>query len=124
MQSVGMMPSKHMSSITDGRSDDPHGVGVPYMVSEMLTVGETRELLFMGTADCSAVTHTENIKDFEWCVVSRCTMQMLSKLVVVTCLMPQNLTHADLWQFTAGIISLVADYRMGCIYIATVIGWC
>jgi len=40
-------------------------VGVPGMVSETLTVGETRELLFMGATDCSAITHTENIKDFE-----------------------------------------------------------
>jgi len=61
-----MMLSKHMSSIYRWQTDDPHGVGVSGMVSISLTMpGETRELLFIGAADCSAVTHTENIKDFE-----------------------------------------------------------
>jgi len=48
---------------------------------------------------------------------------MLSELVAATCYSPQNLTHVDLWQFTAGIVSLVADYRMDCFNIATVMGW-
>ena len=39
------------------------GVGVSGGVSEMLT-GGTRELS-MGATDCSAITHTENIKDLE-----------------------------------------------------------
>jgi hypothetical protein len=55
------MQSVTCRACTDGRPDDPHGVGVSGAVSEMLTVGGTRELLFMVAADCSAFTHTESI---------------------------------------------------------------
>lgn len=50
------------------------GVGVSNAVRGVLPIGGTGELLLVGTTYCYEYTKTDNIKHFEYCVLSDCTL--------------------------------------------------
>jgi PHP family Zn ribbon phosphoesterase len=52
----------------------PVGVGVSNAVRGDLTIGRIKGLLLVGTTDCYEYTQTENIKHFDDCILSECTV--------------------------------------------------
>jgi hypothetical protein len=69
-------------------------VGVSNAVRGVLTVRGTRELLLVGTTDCCEYTKTENIKHFECCVLSDCTLWTFSGWIIASRHSPRYLSRA------------------------------
>jgi len=59
-------------------------VGVSNAVRGVLPIGGARELLLVGTTDSYEYTKTENIKHFEYCVLSDCTLWTFSGWIIAT----------------------------------------
>jgi hypothetical protein len=69
-------------------------VGICNAVRGVLIVGGTRGLLLVGTTDCYEYTKTENIKHFEYCVLSDCTSWTFSGWIIATRHSPWYLSPA------------------------------
>ena len=68
--------------------------GVCNAVRGVLTIGGTRELLLVGSMDCYEYTKTENVKHFEYCVLSDGTLWTFSGWIIATSHSPRYLSRA------------------------------
>jgi hypothetical protein len=69
-------------------------MGVSNAVRGVFIIGGTGELLLVGTTDCYEYTKTENIKHFEYCVLSDCILWTFSGWIIATRHSPQHLSRA------------------------------
>lgn len=65
-------------------------------VRGLLATRRNTRPLSVGVSDCSTTTQTENIKHFQWRVMSDCTMLIFSRWGVETPHAPRNLAHEHL----------------------------
>ena len=78
------------------------GVGVSNKMRGVLTIGGTRKLLLVGTTDCCEYTKTENIKHFEYCVLSDCILWTFSGWIIATRHSPRYISRAHPWHSYEG----------------------